>query len=240
MKYINIIAFSGVLYVNYLANALPINGMTTGAISDLYPSLFTPAGITFSIWGIIYLLLLSFVIFAVFRNYTNHESINPLFLLSCICNMSWIFAWHYLQTGLSVLIMIVFLITLTSIYRQLPGREAKSKEFWLVRVPFSVYLGWICIATVANISAYLIDLGINPPQAPVITAIMIGVLMVVVYLVQQRERNWAYSLTVIWALGGIILARLNDDHLMIAVVAGAAVIITLISTLRGGVAAKAG
>ena len=241
MKYLNIIGLGGVLYVNYLANAQPINGLTTGEISNMYPSLFTPAGITFSIWGLIYLMLLCFAVYSLVRRYTNDMTINPLFQLTCVCNISWIFAWHFLQTGLSVLIMIVFLITLIAIFRKLPRPNRSSAEFWFVVVPFSVYLGWICIATVANVSAYLIDLGFNPSFSPYITSVMIGILLVVVFMIQQMERNWAYSLTVLWALGGIILARSSDPepNTLIITTAAAAMILVSVLTVRAGSATTA-
>ncbi len=241
MKFLNIIGLGAVLYVNYLANAQPINGLTTGEISNMYPSLFTPAGITFSIWGIIYLLLLGFVIFALVKPYQNDSSINPLFLLTCVCNISWIFAWHYLQTGLSVLIMIVFLISLIAIFRKLPRPSLSAGEYWLVVIPFSVYLAWICIATVANMSAYLLDLGFNPSIAPYLTSLVIGVLMIVLFKVEQIERNWAFTLTVLWALGGIILARSNEaqPNSLIIATAAVAMIIAIVLTLRAPSGANA-
>ncbi|MEJ2004391.1 MAG: tryptophan-rich sensory protein [Cyclobacteriaceae bacterium] len=230
IRYINLAALAGVLYVNYLANAKPINGLNTGEISDMYPSLFTPAGITFAIWGVIYLLLLAFVIYAAANRYSNDTRINALFLVTCICNMAWIFAWHYLQTGLSVLIMLLFLVALIAIYRVLPSRE--GKPFWFVRVPFSVYLAWICVATVANISAWLIDMSFNPSFGQVITAVMIITLLAILYIIQQQQRNWAFSLVVIWALVGILLARTWDQHMLIMIPAGAGIIFAAWTTIR--------
>jgi hypothetical protein len=230
MRYLNIAAFAAVVYVNYLANARPINGLTTGEISAMYPSLFTPAGITFSIWGVIYLLLLAFVVYGAIRRFTNDDWIHPLFLITCICNASWIFAWHYLQTGLSVLIMLIFLITLINIYLRLPG--GRGKEFWFVRVPFSVYLAWICVATVANVSALLIDLNFTTSFEALFTIVMIAALLAVLYFVQRINRNWPFTLTVIWALGGIMLARNIDNYISIVIAAGTAILVSVWITSR--------
>jgi hypothetical protein len=111
------VAFIAVLVVNYLAVNLPIGGMTTGALADLYPNLFTPAGFTFSIWGVIYLALLGFVIWQLVdlfkkKSFGITNKVGVRFLLSCLANISWIFAWHYQQVFLSVLIMLAFLIIL--------------------------------------------------------------------------------------------------------------------------------
>ena len=231
IKYINILALAAVLYVNYLANAQPINGLTTADVSNMYPSLFTPAGITFSIWGVIYLFLIAFVFFAAAKEYSNDNYINTLFLLTCLCNMAWIFAWHHLRLGLSVVIMLTFLILLIAIFRKLP--EAGGKEFWLVRVPFSIYLAWICVATVANVSALLLDIGLNPSYGGIITAIMIIVLLSVLYMVQRQQRNWPFSLVVIWALSGIIIARSWDQHAIIIITAAAGILFAVLSTVKG-------
>jgi len=237
MRYLNIAVLLGVLYVNYLANAQPINGLTTGEVSDMYPSLFTPAGLTFSIWGVIYLLLAAFVIFAAVKRYTNDQTINTLFFVTCICNMGWIFAWHHLLTGLSVAIMLAFLASLILIFRVLPVRD--QREFWLVRVPFSVYLAWICVATVANISAFLLDLGFNPSFSEIITSLMIIALLVILFLIQKSRRNWAFTLVVIWALTGIIIAREWPSYMVIILTAGAGILFSLWATLRAKYPAKA-
>jgi len=120
--------FVGVIAVNALANILPINGYNTGQISAFYPNAFVPAGFTFSIWGVIYLLLLSYTIGFTFYSFKPQqhpkafkfiERVNTYFLLTCVFNMSWIVAWHYLQIELSVLIMLLFLSTLIQLFLKL-------------------------------------------------------------------------------------------------------------------------
>jgi hypothetical protein len=113
----NVIAFIVVLVINYLANALPIGGISTGALSDLYPNLFVPVGLTFSIWGLIYLMLGVFVVYQIVDVYKKQskgivQKIGIWFLLSCLTNIAWIFAWQYQQVFLSVGIMFLFLAIL--------------------------------------------------------------------------------------------------------------------------------
>lgn len=205
-----------VLTINALANILPINGMNTGQISAFYPNYFVPAGFTFSIWGIIYLLLITYNV--AFTYYTLSpeknklvtayiNSINPLFLFTCLLNCSWILAWHYLQPLLSILIMLFFLITLVLIFlRSLPFIYSfSSYNRLLLHTPFVVYLGWISVATIANITAGLVKwqwsgLGISPTawsSMMMIIAILLGLFFTIRYAVSS------YALVLAWALWGI-------------------------------------
>ena len=153
------------LTLNALANALPINGMTTGAVSDKYDNLFVPAGLTFSIWGLIYLLLTAFVAYQwkVARNdsspHSFTEKVGAWFFVSCLANAAWILAWHYELLPLSVLLMLVLLACLLAIYLRLGvGQSSVTRsDLYFVHLPFSVYLGWITIATIANVSALLVS-----------------------------------------------------------------------------------
>lgn len=154
----NLAAFMLVVVFNVLSNALPINGQTMPEISAKYPSLFTPAGFTFSIWGVIYLALLLFVIYQALpsqRNNATIAGISRLFQVNCVANASWIVAWHYDLLNISLLIMLVLLVTLILIYRALLGavERASVTQHLLLHLPFSLYTGWITLATIANISA---------------------------------------------------------------------------------------
>jgi ABC-type xylose transport system permease subunit len=161
----NLIGFLGTVVVNGLSNALPFNGKTAGELSDQYPNLFVPAGLTFSIWGVIYILLAIFVVYGLIVTTKNDtqkslfiENIGVLFFISCLANMGWIFAWHYEVVPLSVVIMLILLATLITIYLRLRiGRsDSPNTEKYLVHLPFSIYLGWITIATIANFTALLV------------------------------------------------------------------------------------
>jgi hypothetical protein len=159
----NVLFFVAVIIVNYLATSLPINGLSTGELSDFYPNLFTPAGFTFSIRGIIYLFLFAFVVRQLIdlRSKNSKEitkKIGIWFILSCIANIAWIYARHYQQVLLSVIIMIIYLLILIKITNNIHiGKKLGSrKDKIFAQVPFSILLGWISVATIANVAALLV------------------------------------------------------------------------------------
>ena len=217
---LNTIGYILVLAVNALANVLPINGITTGEVSDRYDNLFVPAGVTFSIWGLIYLLLAIFVVYQwiVARHATPDASfsgkVGAWFFISCIANASWILAWHYEMLPLSLLLMFVLLVSLLRIYVRLgTGVKFVSRsEQFLVHLPFSIYLGWISIATIANVAALLVSiqwgmLGLGP-QFWAVVVIAVGIALALIMAFQRRDVF--YALVVDWALLGILLKRLAD------------------------------
>lgn len=216
---LNLLALAAVLLVNYLANALPIAGRTPAQVSEMFPTLFTPAGFTFAIWGIIYLLLLAFSIFQL--RYTGKqqpaflERIGWLFVLSCAANTGWLFAFHHLYIGLSMLVMLLLLGSLIMIYLRLGvGRGSASKsEEWLVQLPFSVYLGWVSVATIANASILLTHLGwTGQPGGPAFwAALVIAAAVVLGLLAMSRRRDFAYAAVIVWALWGIYNKRSADS-----------------------------
>jgi len=210
----NILAFAGVLLVNYLANALPIAGRTPGGVSDMFPTLFTPAGFTFSIWGVIYLLVLGFVGYtARFINksapaFLHH--IGWLFVGSCLANIAWIFAFHNLQIGLSMLVMLLLLGSLLGIYLRVA--DSAGMERWFVRLPFSVYLGWVSVATIANASILLTHWGWDgSPGGPQFwTVVVIAAAVGLGVWALWSRRDFAYALVIAWALYGIFSKRIAD------------------------------
>jgi hypothetical protein len=208
--------FVGVIAVNALANILPINGYNTGQVSAFYPNTFVPAGFTFSIWGVIYLLLFSYTIGFTYytlkqeqfpKAFAFIERIHIYFLLTCVFNMSWILAWHYLQIELSVLIMLLFLITLIQLFLKSTtmANALTTTQKFILQTPFIVYLGWISVATIANFTALLvaykwIPLSIAPAYwsaAMILIAILLAVLML------KKFQAIAFALVVAWALWGI-------------------------------------
>lgn len=217
---INWLLFVIVIATNALANILPINGYNTGQISAFYPNYFVPAGFTFSIWGIIYLLLLnysiSFTYFTVRKNTFPEiqkylDAITPYYWVTCVLNASWILAWHYLQVSASVLIMLAFLYCLIRVFliMQKQATAIKPLYLFLLKTPFSVYLGWISVATIANITALLVSLKWNgfgvDPVYWTLTMISIAIVLSVYFITQFK--NIAYPLVVVWALWGIKAAQ---------------------------------
>ena len=144
------------LTVNALANALPINGMNTGQVSDSFDVFFVPAGYVFSIWGLIYILLIAFTIYQALPAQKDQpvlKSIRGWYIIGCLANSIWIFMWHYLQFNLTILLMAILLVSLILIYirlRMANAAEISTGMRWFVQLPFSVYLGWITVATIAN------------------------------------------------------------------------------------------
>ena len=196
--------------VNALANILPINGLETGAISDSFPVLFTPAGYVFSIWGLIYAGLIAYTVYQALpsqRANPRLRAIGWLYVASGLANSLWIFLWHYLQFGWSVLVIAVVLASLALIYARLyPARQNVSRgELWTTHIPFSVYLGWLTVATVANIAVWLYDLGWSgAPLTPALwTVTMLAVATVLGLFFGLRLRDGAYVLVLVWAFAGI-------------------------------------
>ncbi len=215
---------------NYLANALPINNKTTGEISAEYENLFVPAGITFSIWGIIYLLL---IVFCVVQFRTEYKeiliNIGYLFIISCVLNSLWIFAWHYQNLPLSLLIMLLLLTTLLMINIKLADTSPG-----LAKIAFGIYLGWICIATIANISAYLTELswsGFGISQEAW-TIIMICTGLIITSLAAFKLQNPFIAISVIWAFAGIAIKQSgNVQSIFITAIAAAVISVVFMSLL---------
>ena len=221
------VLFIGVIAVNALANILPINGMNTGQVSGFYPNAFVPAGFTFSIWGVIYCMLLSYTIaftyFTIKRSqyekvFAFIERINPYFLTTCVLNMAWIIAWHYLQIELSVLIMLLFLITLIQLF--LKSRtgiyDLTKTQRLLLDTPFMVYLGWISVATIANSTALLVSYQFNGfGLAPMYwSVIMILIALILSAVMLKKYQVGSFALVVAWAFWGI-RARQGSDYPLI-------------------------
>jgi hypothetical protein len=236
----NIIGYLGTVVVNGLANSLPLNGKTTGQISDSYPNLFVPAGYTFSIWGLIYLLLGIFMIYQakdLFRKKTEDlpflGRISWFFLLSSVFNIGWIFAWHFDRVPLSLAAMLGLLGSLVFIYLRLKiGKtEVTVKERYFIHLPFSVYTGWITIATIANVTALMVSLnwtGFGLGDAYwAVSVIAAGTLITLAILFTRNDIP--YSLVVVWAFLGIAVKRITaaprSTPVMIAAFSGMAFIL---------------
>ncbi len=215
---LNILSLAAVLVMNYLANALPIAGRTPAEVSDMFPTLFTPAGFTFSIWGVIYLLLLGFVVYQA-RFWGKEmpvfmQKIGWLFVISCAANAAWLPVFHSLQIGWAMLIMLVLLASLLVIYLRLDiGRAAAFPAVrWLVHLPFSVYLGWVTVATIANASILLTHLGWDgEPGGPQLwTVIVIAAAVGIGLTAVLFRRDFGFSLVIVWALFGIYSKRMAN------------------------------
>jgi len=224
LQVLNILSFIAVVVINGLADFLPINGQTTGAVSNQYPNEFTPAPVTFSIWALIYSLLFLFCIYqgstlfeTARRTITKKEMlvdrIGYLFILSCVLNCCWILAWHYHLLFISVLIMLGLLITLIRIFRKLhnPDIHWDQQSKWFVYVPFSIYLGWISVATIANITAWLVGTGWSGGSIAewIWACAMVLVAFTLAMTMLLKRGNIFFALVIVWACCGIALRQHN-------------------------------
>lgn len=207
--YGSVLALAGAITVNALANILPLNGLTTGEISDQFPVFFVPAGYVFSIWGLIYLTLICFVIYQALPRQITLAAlvrIRPLFVLSCLANGTWIFFWHYGLTKSSVLIMLVLLLSLTAIYLKIKSaHDLRPTQRWAIKAPFSLYLGWITVATIVNITVALYSTGWDgsgiAPEVWSVIMLCVATALTLAFVI--RNRDIIYGLVVIWAFAGI-------------------------------------
>lgn len=213
---INFFLFLGMLAMNWLANAQPINHLTTAQVSDMYSNLFVPAGFTFAIWGLIYFFLACFTIYALVQAFKKNARAKPLaaldkiavlFGISCVLNMSWIWVWHHLMPGLALVIMLGLLITLCLIFKRLlPYRNnMNGTDSLFLRLPFTIYLGWISVATIANVTAWLVSIkwggaGLSADTWAKIMVVTAGALAMYM-LVAWRQS--AFAVVVVWACYGI-------------------------------------
>ena len=206
--WINGLFFAVTLTINALGAFGLINGLSQKEISDMYLTLITPSPSTFSIWSVIYSLLMISVIFMIARKgdsyYKNAiEQISTLFRISCIMNIAWIISFSYVQIELSLLFILGFLITLTMICQKL--LTIQDGKRWLLPMTFGIYTGWLIIATVVNIAAALVKLKWNGfGLANDIWAIIILIIAVLlIILVNFRIQSAAFPLPVAWAYYGI-------------------------------------
>ncbi len=243
-QFFAIATFVLTIVMNGLATSLPLNGMDTGAISDMFPNYFTPAGYVFAIWGIIYLGLTAFTIYHSLpsqRTNPRLRAIGWLFIVSNLFNSAWIVAWHYLQFPLSLLLMLGIAITLLTLFVRLGIRPASRLEQWVVHVPFSIYMGWISVATIANTTIVLQYFGFEggPLPGPVWSvAVMLVGTAIAAYILSTR-RNVAYGAVFVWAFIGIAVQYSSTDLVAYTAAALAALVLimALMALVRGGQAA---
>ncbi len=228
------------IVVNGLANALPLNGQETGAISDRFAIFFVPAGYVFAIWGVIYLGLLAFAVYQALppqRSNPRLAAIDMPFIIASVANILWIFLWHYEVFPATLIVMLVLLAALITIYLRLGIGKFKvpAAERWAVHLPFSIYLGWITVATVANASQLLYVLGWGgwgiAPQAW--AAIMLAVAVLLASMMALTRRDAAYLLVLVWAFIGIALKHAATPIVAISAWAATGIVVLLVLILAG-------
>jgi hypothetical protein len=234
-----IVATLATIVVNVLASTLPLGGKDTGQISDQFQVFFVPAGYVFSIWGLIYLGLIAYTVYQALpkqREEATLERVGFLYVGSALANIIWLFTWHYEVFPLTILFMLALLVLLIVIYLTLgTGRTATSPaNRWLVHVPFSIYLGWITVATVANFTSLFSWLGWGngyDTASAVWAAIMLVVATVVAVLMSVRHGDIAYIAVIVWAFAGIAVK--HSGNTLVATTAWVMAAVAAISLVVG-------
>ncbi len=213
-KIVAVVAFFVSLAVNGLAGTTIIGGNTTAQVSDSYPNLFAPAGVTFAIWGVIYLLLIMFCVrlFITPKNQTKKttqllEQVTEKFILLSGLNAVWLIAWQYRVLWLSVLLIIAMLITLIKISFVLTEHKTIGWDWLTIKLPFSVYFGWITVATIANITTFLVSINWNgwgiADQTWTVLILIVGA--VIGMTTAFKHHSWPYLAVFVWGYYGIWL-----------------------------------
>jgi hypothetical protein len=233
-QYANLITVILALTVNILASALPLNGQNTGEISNRFPVYFVPAGYVFSIWGLIYIGWIAFTIYQLHPSQKKNERLRRLgylFALSNLANGAWLFCWHYNQFGLSVIVMLTLLGLLIASYLRLNVNRSfvQQIEYWSVDIPFSVYLGWITVASVANITAWLYSVAWNGfgISAQLWAVIMLAVASLLGLAMAVTRRDVGYLAVLVWAFVGIALKQTSAPMVVLSAWIAAALMLGL-------------
>lgn len=211
-KFLVLFTFVAMVGANALANILPINGITTGAVSDSYPNLFAPAGYTFAIWGVIYLALAFAVVRLLFQKDPQFEFVSRWFIISNLANTAWIFGWHYRMIAITALLIIVVLYSVLRIVFQL--KPGEHRLFGISqRLPYEIYGGWLLVATVANITTLLVDIRFS--GFGISEVIYMLLILAVAWLIASatviRLRSFGIGIVLLWAYGGIYSKHISSN-----------------------------
>jgi uncharacterized membrane protein YhaH (DUF805 family) len=208
LKSLLVLSFIACLYINYLSNALPLNGFTAGELSDLYPNQFTPAGFTFAVWGIIYLsAILAVVALTIASDKDISKKWYYAFITINLLNLSWLLAWHYQYLGLSLLVMAGLLVSLLYLYIDLRNPTAPTSFAQkALKIMTSLYLSWISVAIIANFTSILVKNNIltgNISQEALIASIMIIIALGICYWLTKKYSDFIHPLVLAWASYGV-------------------------------------
>ncbi|MFW9834077.1 MAG: tryptophan-rich sensory protein [Candidatus Thorarchaeota archaeon] len=238
---INIIAVVATIVMNSLANILPFNGVNTGEVADVFFSYFTPAGYVFSIWGVIYTLLIIFILYQARTSQVNEEylgSIGYLYLIAAFFNITWLLAFHYAVSNSLLLLLtepliLGLLITLLYTYVKLEigATEVSLSQKIAVHLPISVYTGWLSVATIANTASVLNYFLAIPVETQYLwTALVLVVALLLAIIMLAMRKDIAYALVVVWAAIGIYVKWTTVEVIpLIYWTALAVVIVTLVA-----------
>ena len=242
---INIIATAAMIFVNYLANALPLGGRNTGELASLYYNdpikvSIIPSGYAFAIWGVIYLLLAFFVVYQALPSQKGNEisrKIGWWYSVTCLFNIMWIFFWHLLDHVYSIIPMLFLLLSLIMLYQKLEiGKAGVSLVDRLAyKAPFSIYLGWITVATVVNVSVFIVKIPslrqffLSIASAEIWSILVLVVATLIGSATAFIKKDYLYPLVLVWALFAI--ATRNDFSSVIGVTSLICALLMLIDSI---------
>ena len=199
-------SFGFVLVMNVVASALPLSGLSVGGVSDKYTTLFAPIDFTFGIWGLIYLGLTIYSFTQLFQDNEVITKITPWFIAANIFNGSWIIAWRLELLWLSSLILVGLFICLYKINKVTTAKKTTFEQNISIRLPFEIYFGWVTVATIANISSFLVQQGFQDGYLLSAESWTIAILVVATLIGTATalvNSSPAYSLVLVWAFFGI-------------------------------------
>lgn len=219
LRWLNTISFAATIVINALANLIPLGIGPTGAISEKYPNLFTPAPVTFAIWGVIYLMMALFLLWQWGVWGSKHEAeadlcaVGVWFAVSCALNIAWVFAWHYDVIPLSVLLIALLLVSLAVIGKRLRKTVRTGLRYFALNAGFDLYFGWIIAAVLSNISVFLVSVHWNGfGLSPVFwTCIVLSLGAIIGSLPTLKNRQWYSTIAVIWAYIGILIRHIGQN-----------------------------
>lgn len=226
-----IIATFAMILLNYLAATGILGGVDTGAVSDKYPTNITPAGYAFAIWGLIYIGMIAFSIYqALPSNAEKFKGLRWIYILSCAANGLWLYVWSQEAIVVCLGIILVLLACLAAINTKLKSTETNA-DYWLVKVPFGIYFGWVTAAAILNASIALVYLGVRTSEttAQVLGAILILTAAGLGVLIRLKLKNYFYPLAIAWALTAIAVRQ--SGQTVIVMSCAFAVIICLVATI---------
>ncbi|MGI9056600.1 MAG: TspO/MBR family protein [Pyrinomonadaceae bacterium] len=226
-----IAATVGMLIFNWLAATGILGGIDTGAVSDKYDTHITPAGYAFAIWSLIYLGMIAFSIYQTLPSQAERfRGLRRIYIVSCVANCAWLYVWSQEAIVVCLGIIIVLLVSIGIINVKLRETESLG-EFWLAKVPFGIYFGWVTAATILNATIALVYLGVKLPDA---TSNLIGAVLILIAaalgaFVRWKLVNYFYPLAVAWAITAIAVQQSGQTIVVVAAAFG--VIVCLIAAV---------
>ena len=228
-RWLAAVSVFGNIILNYYSNAFPFNGQSMGDVSAKYPTLLTPAGYAFSIWGLIFLSLAVYAVWQLLpaqRTIGLPDAVAKPLTLASLATASWVVLFAYELIIPSVITILVILGALIVTYGRARRRTIDHRAPRWASLPFGLYLGWISVASTINLIIGLRQLGWQTGEnlTVLLTLVLLAVVVVLALLLSRRFQEETIALVVAWALVAIWVARRAEyPELGWAALAGAVV-----------------